>query len=507
MLLRRIIYALAGLAVLAVALVLVARAVLASDLVRSALEQQLSAWLGEPVRIGEARASLTPRVSLDLRNITVGDPPAVELGSVRVVTGIRGLLARRVVDAEVVVADSRMELPLPFAIVAAAPRLTEEEPAPDRAFTIESIRTIEFRNVRVTGNGRELSLDMTSSIEGDRLHVAAMSVGAAASRIEASGELTSIDRMQGRFDARASRLDVAEMVAIASALGERDSATVPAGRDDGADAPHFVVALTAPAARFGSWDARDVTTMLDITPGRLVASPLALGLAGGTVSGRVDVDTSSPTPHLRMTGRLEGVTVEELMGPEGAPGGITGRLGADVSLSASGTDPEAVLKTARGQIRAAITDGSIPGMDMVRTIVLAFGRPDGAPPEGSGSVFSRLGGAFALADGTMRTDDLAMASRDFDLAGTASFNLISRAVDATVDVVLSRELTAQAGTDLRRLAQEDGRVIIPARVTGTLDRAIVTPDLAAAARRAIGGELRRRTRSLLDDLLRQVDPR
>jgi len=43
-------------------------------------------------------------------------------------------------------------------------------------------------------------------------------------------------------------------------------------------------------------------------------------------------------------------------------------------------------------------------------------------------------------------------------------------------------------------------MVVPATITGTLDRPMISLDVAAAARRAIGGELRRRTRTLLDDL-------
>jgi hypothetical protein len=506
MFLRRLLYALAGLAVLAVAFALIVPAVLASDLVRSALERQLSAWLEEPVRIADARASVFPRIALDLRNVTIGDPAAVELGTVRVVTGIRGLLARRVVDAEIVVADSRLEWPLPFAILAAAPRVDEAEPAADPAFTIESVRTIAFRNITVVGNGREIAVDMDSSIDGDRLEVAALTLGAATTRIEATGELTSIERVQGRFDATAAPLDVAEIIAIGSVL------SAPAGGGaSGAGKPraatlHLVVALTAPAARFDAWEVRDLAATIDITPGQVRASPLSLGLAGGTATGHLDVDTAAPTPRLRLAGSMANVTIEQLTGPDGAPRGITGRLGGDVSLTGAGTDVNALMGSARGTIRAAVTDGTIPGMDMVRAVVLAFGRPDGAPPEGSGSEFSRLGGTFALADGTLRTDDLAMESRDFDLSGRATLDLVSRAIDATVDVMLSQELTAQAGTDLRRYAQEDGRIIIPARITGTLDRTVVALDLEAVVKRAVGGELRRRVRSVLDDILRRDIP-
>jgi hypothetical protein len=81
--------------------------------------------------------------------------------------------------------------------------------------------------------------------------------------------------------------------------------------------------------------------------------------------------------------------------------------------------------------------------------------------------------------------------------------LVSGSLGARADVVLSRELTAQAGVDLRRYAQEDGRVVVPATIGGTLQQPSVSLDVAAAARRALTNELERRTRSILDDLFKR----
>ena len=152
---------------------------------------------------------------------------------------------------------------------------------------------------------------------------------------------------------------------------------------------------------------------------------------------------------------------------------------------------------------ATIVNGTMPRLELVRPIVLAFGKPTGAPPAGSGSTFTRLGGNFGLADGTMTTDDLTMTSRDFDLAGRGTVHLASGALSARSNIVLSPELTAQAGVDLRRYAQEDGRVVVPATLGGTLQQPTVSLDVAAAARRALTNELERRTRSLLDGLFKR----
>jgi hypothetical protein len=140
---------------------------------------------------------------------------------------------------------------------------------------------------------------------------------------------------------------------------------------------------------------------------------------------------------------------------------------------------------------------------MVRSIVLAFGKPSGVPPEGAGTAFRSLGGKFALANATLTSDNLTLASRDFDMHGRGSFRLDNGAVDARGDVVLSPELTAQSGTDLRRYAQENGRVIVPATVAGRLDAPSVSIDVVAAGRRAIGNELKRRMSDLLGGLFKK----
>ena len=98
-----------GLAVIAaacLAVALYARSVLSSESVRKTLEEQLTAQLGRPVRIGSAGASIFPRVSLELRTVTVGDPADARLDRVSLSTGLRGLFSRRIEDAEVVVYES-----------------------------------------------------------------------------------------------------------------------------------------------------------------------------------------------------------------------------------------------------------------------------------------------------------------------------------------------------------------------------------------------------------------
>src|SRR5262245_1427820 len=89
---------------------------LVSDVMRAELERQLSAYLQQPVTIKSVRAAVYPRVSIALSEVAIGKEPAIALSDVRVVTGLRPLLSRRVEHADVRIAGGRINLPLPFTL-------------------------------------------------------------------------------------------------------------------------------------------------------------------------------------------------------------------------------------------------------------------------------------------------------------------------------------------------------------------------------------------------------
>jgi uncharacterized protein involved in outer membrane biogenesis len=498
---RLLLVSLAGVVLLALAGFLFVRARLGSDLVRAAIEQQLSARLRQPVRIGSATATLFPRVAVELHDVAIGEPAAIDIDRLRIVTGLRGLLARRVVDAEAMVEGGRLVMPLPFSL--ASNGSPADASASGGTFSVESVHSIGMRNLTLVAGDASVAVDLDSSLAQDRLDIRTLTLRAATSRIAASGSL-DLTTLEGSFDASADPLDLDEIVTLASAMSGSATEGTTAGGGEASPA-RIVLKLSAPSATFSTISFTSLATVLDLTAGHVTLSPLGVQAFGGRFDGRLEADTSGAQPQLRLNGKIEGLDVAPLLDASQSAGGITGSLGGTVALTGSGSDPQALINSARGTIDAAVTDGRIPGLDLVRTIVLAFGKPTGAPPVGSGAAFSRLGGRFAVAAGTLTSRDLAMTSRDCDLAGQGSLHLQSGRVDADVSVVLSKELTAQAGTDFRRYAQQDGRIVVPATIGGTLEHPMVSPDLVSAAKRAIGNELQRRARSLLEGLLKKKE--
>jgi uncharacterized protein involved in outer membrane biogenesis len=497
---RGIAVAAAILAVLVLGLYVAAQQLLASDAVRSAIAGQLSARFGQPVRIASAGAWIFPRVGVDLRDVTIGDPASVHLAHVRVATGLRALLSRTIAEAEVEITDGRVALPLPFPLAAAPAPVADQPSSP--SLTIASIRHISLRNVAVVAGGRTLHVDLESALDGDRLDISALSARADKTHIDANGTLTSIARLEGRFEAGADPLDLDEMIAIASAMTASGEGAA-AQRRPTESTLHLTMAMKAPSGQFGGYAFRDLSSTIDLAAGRFTLSPLSLRTFGGSLTGVVTVNTSGAVPRVRFDGGMDNLDMTEIMKISGSPGAITGRLGGTIDATADGTDGASVMRTARGTIHASIADGQLPRLDIVRNVVLAFGKPSGAAPEGSGTAFARIGGTFSLANGVLTTDDLTLTSRDVEMRGGGSVRLASGGLQARAEVRLSRELTEQAGSDLRRYAQEDGRVIVPATIGGSLARPVVSVDVAAAGRRALENELRRRAKDWLGGLIKR----
>jgi uncharacterized protein involved in outer membrane biogenesis len=486
---------------------LIARHMLGSENVRATLEHELSARLGQPVTIAEANASIFPRVTLHLRDVAIGRPVAATLKDVQIATGLRPLLSKRVEDAEVTLADSRLVLPLPFSLLTAAAAPGSAPPAPASAsgggITIVSVRVLALKNVEFVVGKHSLRFDMSSSLEGDRLDVKSLNAKSDVTRVDAKGTLTSIARLEGALDVKGDPLDLDELLAITSGLAETGVAGRAAKSSSGLVPMKIAIKLTAPKGRFAGYAFTDLSTSLSVVQNRITLDPLAFRMFGGRYQGRLDANTAGSTPALALNGQVEGIDVAELAKVAGSAGSITGKLSGRVTLTGQGADSDAVLRTARGSAVATIVDGKIPGLDMVRTIVLAFGKPNGAPPAGSGSTFSRLGGTFAIQNGIIRSGDLRLASRDFDLGGRGTMTLASSRVDAAANVTLSEELTSQSGTDLRRYAAQDGRVVVPAIIGGTLQQPSVSLNVAAAMQRAFQNELQRRANDLLGGLFKK----
>ena len=145
-------------------------------------------------------------------------------------------------------------------------------------------------------------------------------------------------------------------------------------------------------------------------------------------------------------GTFENLDVPALVAFAGSPGSMTGRLAGTVALAAAGVEPLQAMERARGTARVILTDGRVPGLDIVRTIVLAFGKPSGERPAGSGEAFTRLAASLAVAGPTLTTSDsdVGVPRSGHDGGGDAVAGVAGRQSSGGRDAVARAERAGRA---------------------------------------------------------------
>jgi uncharacterized protein involved in outer membrane biogenesis len=192
----------------------------------------------------------------------------------------------------------------------------------------------------------------------------------------------------------------------------------------------------------------------------------------------------------RLNAALSNIDVAAATAYAGSPGTISGTMSGQIDVSGQSANPAGLMNAANGTARVDIRDGVAKNLGLVKTIVIATsGRSDGQAPRSVGGSndeqFKRLGATLKVANGTVRTDDLQFESPDVLMRAGGSLRLDGSAIDLRGNVQLSEALTQQAGRDLVRYTQEQGRVTLPVTISGAAQSPSVRVDVASLANRAL----------------------
>jgi uncharacterized protein involved in outer membrane biogenesis len=309
---------------------------------------------------------------------------------------------------------------------------------------------------------------------------------------------------------KANQLDLDEMLALAAAFSppaRPASASRAAPRAQPAAAPQssapgarIAAHIAADTARAGTIEVHQLTADVESAGDRVSLSPLTFQIFGGRYDGAMTA-TLGRAISATIKSQIRDLDVAQLAAFGGVPDAITGRLSGGGTFSGQGADVESAIAQARGSGTASMVNGTIQRLNLVRTIVLFFGRP--APDSQAGSDrYERIDLQFSLANQVFRADALRFNSPDADIVGTGTLAIPTKALDGTLSLSLSEELSKQAGTDLVRYTREGNRVTLPAKLGGTLDKPRITIDAKAAITRGLRNEGERRLKGLLDGLLK-----
>jgi AsmA protein len=289
------------------------------------------------------------------------------------------------------------------------------------------------------------------------------------------------------FDLSADRIDVTAM----------QKALAPAGA--GASAPRADAGGTVLSRTTGSGRLRvgsiahdalvleDVQSTVSIDRGIIRLDPLTAALFGGRHRGSIVADARRSPVAITVDSELTQVDANRLASAATSLRDVVfGALGtrARVGFTADGAN---LAPSLNGTFSMNLAEGRIANLDLMREIGNVARFVTGAPGAERSTRVAGLSGNFAVTDGLARTDDLTASIEGGTVGATGTVNLVDQSLNLRLTAVLSRAFTERVGGTrvggfmATALANEQGELVIPLLVTGSMQQPRVAPDAQRVA--------------------------
>jgi uncharacterized protein involved in outer membrane biogenesis len=173
-------------------------------------------------------------------------------------------------------------------------------------------------------------------------------------------------------------------------------------------------------------------------------------------------------------------------------GVVANSLLITLNIAPPGAD---LLKTLNGKVSVNMSDGELTGVDMAQKLG-QIGKFTGASQVGQGATkISSLTGDFTLTNGVASTNDLKALTDAGTMAATGTASLVDQGLDMKATAVLSKTSSQQVGGSsiggmmTTAMANNNGEIVIPVIITGTIPSPKITPDTGAMAKMRLNGLL------------------
>ena len=260
--------------------------------------------------------------------------------------------------------------------------------------------------------------------------------------------------------------------------------------------------ITVPAGKIQDLPFEDLAAEWSWDKGAWTLAPEAR-VYGGTLRARVESDLAHRDSESRVALDLEGVQAQPLVESLTSVRDVfAGSLSGKMALTSHGLTWGAISKTARGEGRLSVADADLRTVQLMPEVarsLAAVGKVAGfaVPASLESTKFSSLETSLRLADGRLATPDLTLSGRDVAVSADGSLGL-DRSLSYQGSVVLQPSLVKSLGGAGRYLADPQGRLALPFRVTGQVAAPKVAIDetvvldlgrrvLARQAQEKIGG--------------------
>jgi len=229
-------------------------------------------------------------------------------------------------------------------------------------------------------------------------------------------------------------------------------------------------------------------TNVTLDHGLITMNPVTADLYGGKQSGTIILNMRGIQPVYTVNLKTERVDANKLLSSVSSlKETLYGLLASNVNAQFSATSADAIARSMNGKLGINLANGKLMNVDLLRELASVGQFLGNLPAPKDFTNIVQLSGTFDVENGVAHTADLKAAIDFGTLAGTGSVNLADQSLNLRVTAVLTKELSQQVGGDQvggylnTALSNNQGELVLPIIVTGTLQHPKVAPDFKQMA--------------------------
>ncbi len=193
----------------------------------------------------------------------------------------------------------------------------------------------------------------------------------------------------------------------------------------------------------------------------------------GSYNGSVNINAKGKTPSVSISSNLSQVHMESLVKNLAGEDRLSGQGFFRANLTANGNSVNALKRALNGKLDFKFLKGAVKGINLAAELRKAKGFLTGKPVAASSGPeqtdFSQITGSGVIRKGVLRNSDLKALSPFLRVTGKGAVNLVSEALDYTVQVFIVESSKGQGGHDLGALEElKQKKIGVPVRFTGPL---------------------------------------
>ena len=233
----------------------------------------------------------------------------------------------------------------------------------------------------------------------------------------------------------------------------------------------------------------DVKSTVTLDHGIIKLAPVSAQVAGGLSTGAITIDTRPAQTQFQIAMNVQKVDANKLLSSvSNVKNTLYGLLASNMQTQfhtvPTGKD---IASTLNGHLALNLTGGKIAGVDFMQKLSqVAQFQSLGRAATGF-TELQKLSGDFNIQNGVATTNNLRADLGTGTLAASGVLSLVDNSINMKVTTVLNKAYSQQVGGSQiggfmqAALANNQGELVLPAIVTGTLQSPHVAPDTQAIA--------------------------